>query len=233
VRSSPVRDAAGKLRYVVRVVQDVTERKAAEQRARLLVDELNHRVKNTLATVQSLASQTARATPQPAAFRESFEGRLIALSKAHDQLTTHHWESADLRELLSAALAPYAGGSERVVLRGEDVVLRPRAALTLAMSCHELVTNAAKYGALSAPGGRVEINWRVEESAKAMLHIAWEEQGGPPVTEPERRGFGSKLIEGSIAADLGGRVQLAFATEGLRCEIAIPLAAAALPADEV
>ena len=233
VRSSPVRDAAGKLRYVVRVVQDVTERKAAEQRARLLVDELNHRVKNTLATVQSLASQTARATPQPAAFRESFEGRLIALSKAHDQLTTHHWESADLRELLSAALAPYAGGSERVVLRGEDVVLRPRAALTLAMSCHELVTNAAKYGALSAPGGRVEINWRIEESARAMLHIAWEEQGGPPVTEPERRGFGSKLIEGSIAADLGGRVQLAFATEGLRCEIAIPLAAAALPADEV
>jgi PAS domain S-box-containing protein len=149
VRSSPVRDEGDKLRYVVRVVQDITERKAAEQRQKLLMDELNHRVKNTLATVQSLASQTARGAHTPAAFRERFEGRLIALSKAHDQLTIHHWESADLRELLSGSLAPYAGaGSERVVLRGEDVILRPRAVLTLAMAVHELTTNAAKYGAL-------------------------------------------------------------------------------------
>jgi len=151
VSSSPVRDESGRLLYLVRVVQDITERKAAEQRAKLLIDELNHRVKNTLATVQSLASQTARAAPTPASFRESFEGRLVALSKAHDQLTMHHWESADLRELLSAGFAPYHGGAERVVMRGEDVVLRPRAALTLAMTFHELITNAAKYGALSAP----------------------------------------------------------------------------------
>ena len=106
--------------------------------------------------MQSLASQSARGAPTPAAFRESFEGRLIALSKAHDQLTMHHWESADLRELVTGSLAPYAG-AERVVLRGEDVVLRPRAVLTLAMAFHELATNAAKYGALSAPGGRIEI----------------------------------------------------------------------------
>ncbi len=160
VRSSPVRDAAGRLLYVVRVVQDITEGKVAEQRQKLLIDELNHRVKNTLATVQSLASQTARRAASPRDFSESFEGRLIALSKAHDQLTTHHWESADLRNVLAAGLAPHGAGPERVVLRGEDVRLRPRAVLTLAMAFHELTTNAAKYGALSVPAGRVEVHWQ-------------------------------------------------------------------------
>ena len=231
VRSSPVRDADNRLLYVVRVVQDITERKAAEQRQKVLMDELNHRVKNTLATVQSLASQTARSAHTPAAFREGFEGRLIALSKAHDQLTMHHWESADLRELLSGSLAPYAGvGSERVVLRGEDVVLRPRAVLTLAMAVHELTTNAAKYGALSVPGGRIEIHWRPVrgDNDRLLLRIDWIEHNGPPVAQPKQRGFGSKLIEGSIAAELGGTACLAFEPEGLRCEILIPIEIAAI-----
>src|SRR5262249_8700679 len=150
---------------------------------------LNHRVKNTLATVQSLASQTARAAHTPAAFRERFEGRLIALSKAHDQLTIHHWESADLRELLSGSLAPYAA-PERVILRGEDFVLRPRAVLTLAMAVHELTTNAAKYGALSVPGGRIEIHWQPVRTDKfsPILRIDWREQGGPPVSDPPEWG---------------------------------------------
>jgi PAS domain S-box-containing protein len=231
VRSSPVRDADNRLVYVVRVVQDITERKAAEQRQKLLMDELNHRVKNTLATVQSLASQTARSAHTPAAFREGFEGRLIALSKAHDQLTMHHWESADLRELLSGSLAPYAGvGSERVVLRGEDVVLRPRAVLTLAMAVHELTTNAAKYGALSVPGGRIEIHWRPVrgDNDRLLLRIDWIEQGGPSVAQPKQRGFGSKLIEGSIAAELGGTARLVFEPQGLHCEILIPIEIAAI-----
>jgi PAS domain S-box-containing protein len=226
VRSSPVRDVDNRLQYVVRVVQDITEHKASERRQKLLMDELNHRVKNTLATVQSLASQTARVAHTPAAFRERFEGRLIALSKAHDQLTMHHWESADLRELLSASLAPYAGvQSERVVLRGEDIELRPRAVLTLAMAMHELTTNAAKYGALSVPGGRIEIHWQSVHAGdrRPVLRIDWIEQGGPQVSDPEQRGFGSKLIEGSIAAELGGTARLAFRPEGLRCEIVIPL----------
>jgi PAS domain S-box-containing protein len=225
VRSSPVCDTGGRLLYLVRVVQDVTERKAAEQRAKLLIDELNHRVKNTLATVQSLASQSARGAPTPAAFRESFEGRLIALSKAHDQLTMHHWESADLRELVTGSLAPYAG-AERVVLRGEDVVLRPRAVLTLAMAFHELATNAAKYGALSAPGGRIEIRWQQVDEGRPKLQIEWQEHGGPVVAEPQQRGFGSKLIEGSVAAELGGSARLLFGPEGLRCEMRIPMEAA-------
>ena len=233
VSSSPVRDESGRLLYLVRVVQDITERKAAEQRAKLLIDELNHRVKNTLATVQSLASQTARAAPTPASFRESFEGRLVALSKAHDQLTMHHWESADLRELLSAGFAPYHGGAERVVMRGEDVVLRPRAALTLAMTFHELITNAAKYGALSAPSGRVEMRWQiVEADGMPTLHVEWREQGGPPVAPPARRSFGTRLIESGVKAELGGRVEIAFAREGLRCDLDIPLASLAVKAGE-
>ena len=234
VRSSPVRAADGHLLYLVRIVRDVTERKAAEQRQKLLIDELNHRVKNTLATVQSLAFQTVHGAPTPAVFRESFEGRLIALSKAHDQLTRHHWESAELRELLSASIAPYMGaGSERIVLRGEDIVLRQRAVLTLAMAFHELTTNAAKYGALSVPCGLIEIRWQVrdDDGSRPLLRIEWVEQGGPTVAEPQQRGFGSKLIEGSIAAELGGSARLAFKPAGLRCEIVIPLHAAILDID--
>jgi len=229
VRSSSVRAADGDLLYVVRVVQDITERKAAERRQRLLMDELNHRVKNTLATVQSLASQTVRGAESPQAFRERFEGRLIALSKAHDQLTQHHWESADLRELLAGSLAPYAGsGPERVVLRGEDVMLRPRAVLTLAMAVHELTTNAAKYGALSHPNGCIEVRWQPAPAADggSCLQFDWSESSGPPVVEPQRRGFGTRFIEGSIAAELGGQARLVFAPEGLRCEIVIPWHAA-------
>ena len=229
VRSSPVRSADGQLLYLVRVVQDITERKQAELRQKLLLDELNHRVKNTLATVQSLASQTARSTASPKDFSQAFEGRLIALSKAHDQLTRHHWENADLRELLSASLAPYAAaGPERVVLRGEDVTLRPRAVLTLAMAVHELTTNAAKYGALSVPTGNIEVQWEpIEQDGRKCLRLEWRESGGPEVHVPKRRNFGSRLIEGSIAAELGGTAKLDYAREGLRCLMLIPWAAAA------
>jgi PAS domain S-box-containing protein len=229
VRSSPVRDASGKLLYVVRVVQDITERKAAEQRQKLLIDELNHRVKNTLARVQSLAAQTVRGAPDPQEFRTRFEGRLIALSKAHDQLTAHHWEHADLRAVLAESVAPYTGEIERVVLRGEEVVLGPRAVLTLAMAFHELTTNAAKYGALSVAGGRIEIGWQRVAAAgetPAQLQIDWRETGGPEVVPPQRRGFGSRMIEGAIAAELGGSAKMAFSPAGLRCAIDIPLSAA-------
>jgi len=225
VRSQSVRDAEGSFLYGVRVVQDVTERKVWEQRQKLLIDELNHRVKNTLATVQSLASQSARGADSTAMFRERFEGRLIALSKAHDQLTLRHWAHAGLRDIIAGSLAPYRTGGERAVLRGEDVVLRPRAALTLAMAFHELATNAAKYGALSVPSGRLELQWEMlpaQPDRSAMLRIAWMEHGGPPVVPPQRRGFGSRLIEDGITTELGGRAALDYAAAGLRCTIEIP-----------
>lgn len=237
VRSSPVRDANGKLLYFVRVVQDITERKAAERRQKLLIDELNHRVKNTLARVQSLAAQTARGAADPEEFRERFEGRLIALSRAHDQLTVHHWENGDLRALIAESVAPYAGADgERVVLRGDTVELGPRAVLTLAMAFHELTTNAAKYGALTSPGGRIEIGWHrsaAEGERPAQLRIDWIEKGGPAVVAPARRGFGSRMIEGSIAAELGGSARMLFEPDGLRCEIVVPLPAASVGEAEV
>ncbi len=237
VSSSPVRDGNGKLLYVVRVVQDISERKAAERRQKLLIDELNHRVKNTLARVQSLAAQTARGASNQDEFRDRFEGRLIALSRAHDQLTMHHWENGDLRALLAESVAPYAGtDGERVVLRGDEVVLGPRAVLTLAMAFHELTTNATKYGALAGTGGRIEISWHriaATDETLARLRIDWVEKGGPAVVEPERRGFGSKMIEGAIHAELGGNAKMVFAPDGLRCEIALPLETATAGEAEV
>ena len=224
-----LRSYANLLGAAIERLRAVDELRQSVRDKDLLINELNHRVKNTLATVQSLATQTARGATTPATFRERFEGRLIALSKAHDQLTIHHWESVDLRDLLSGSLAPYAGTTpDRVVLRGEDVVLRPRAVLTLAMAVHELTTNAAKYGALSVPSGSVEVQWRPvrAENGGPCLQIEWIEQGGPNVVEPEQHGFGTKLIEGSIASDLAGKTQLVFQPQGLRCEITIPMKAA-------
>jgi PAS domain S-box-containing protein len=227
VRSQSVRDPDGNFLYAVRVVQDITDRKVSEQRQKLLLDELNHRVKNTLATVQSLASQSARGVESTAVFRDRFEGRLIALSKAHDQLTHQHWTHAGLRDILSSSLAPYLpGGRERTLMQGEDVTLRPRAALTLAMAFHELTTNAAKYGALSGETGKIELRWEEQKARAARpahLKIEWIERDGPAVAKPSRRGFGSTLIEGSIASELGGNATLDYAPEGLRCTIEIPV----------
>jgi PAS domain S-box-containing protein len=221
VRSAPVRDANGNFLYAVRVVQDITERKEAEERQKLLVSELNHRVKNTLATVQSLAAQTARRARSPRTFQERFESRLIALSNAHDQLTLRNWQDADLREVVRSAISPYlSAGQDQVTLRGEDVMLRPRAALSLAMVFHELATNAAKYGALSAPAGTITLAWQL--SGPDTMQIDWHEQGGPPVGEPKRRGFGTRFIEGSIASELKGRTRLSFEPDGLRCTIELP-----------
>jgi PAS domain S-box-containing protein len=228
VRSSTVRDHNGRFLYSVRVVQDITERKEAEERQKLLIDELNHRVKNTLATVQSLATQTARTADTPEAFREAFEGRLIALSQAHDQLTLRHWRSADLRDIVSGSTAPYLSRpDEQLRIEGEAITLTPRLALTLALVLHELTTNASKYGALSAHEGRIEISWRVEPrpGKLPLLRIEWRERGGPPVEAPARLGFGSRFIQASVATELQGVARLEFEPEGLRCTIDVPLAA--------
>jgi PAS domain S-box-containing protein len=226
VRSSTVRDSGGHFLYGVRVVQDVTERKEAEDRQKLLIDELNHRVKNTLATVQSLATQTARGTESPEDFRRAFEGRLIALSHAHDQLTRRHWKSADLRDIVEGATAPHLAQShDRIVIDGEPITVTPRVALTLALGLHELTTNAAKYGALSVPEGHIEVRWHVEQrpSLLPLLSIEWRERGGPAVTAPERQGFGTRFIAGSVASEMQGKARLDFNAAGLVCTMEIPL----------
>jgi two-component sensor histidine kinase len=230
VRSSTVRDPSGKFLYGVRVVQDITERKEAEARQKLLIDELNHRVKNTLATVQSLAAQTARGTASTEEFHQAFEGRLIALSHAHDQLTRQHWQNANLRDIVKGATAPHLSRpEEQIAIEGEAITVSPRIALTMALVLHELTTNAAKYGALSAPEGRIGIDWRVEQRPpkSPRLHIQWRERNGPPVEAPAKPGFGSRFIQGSVTAELRGSVRMNFDPEGLHCTIDVPLDPAA------
>jgi CHASE1-domain containing sensor protein/two-component sensor histidine kinase len=199
--------------------------KEAEHR-KLLLDELNHRVKNTLAAVQSIARQTSRSAQTPEDFAASFEGRLFALSHTHDLLTRGNWESAPLVELARSELAPYGPG--RAVLNGPPVWLPPQDAVAIGMAFHELATNAAKYGALSTAGGHVRVGWSVVTcGGKPWLKVVWEEAGGPAVVAPARRGFGTKLLGGGLANQLDGIVTLDFPVTGVRCVIEFPLAVGA------
>ena len=176
-------------------------------------------MKNTLATVQSIARQSAKGAVSMAAFRASFEARLISLSSTHNILTRASWEQANLRDLLRQELAPHA--AEAVSLEGDDIHLGSRHTLALGMIFHELATNAVKYGALSTAAGHVKVSWRVEAD---RLVITWRETGGPPVAVPTRRGFGSTLIERLAGGDLEGRAELAYGKAGLTCVIDMPMA---------
>ena len=217
----PIRNVEGKIVGIFVQGHDVTDNVLAAQRQKLMIDELNHRVKNTLATVQSIAMQTARSHEDPRTFAAGFQSRLMALSHTHDLLTRSHWEGADLAEILRHETE--AHGATRVVTNGPHVALDPAAALSLGMIFHELATNAAKYGALSDGSGRVFVDWSVADQTNRRLTIEWRELNGPPVTEPTRRGFGSRLIERNVRHDLAGEAKLTYATEGFRAEISIPL----------
>jgi len=187
----------GVLRRLWGIQRDITERKQAEEQRTLLIHELNHRVKNTLATVQSLATQTLRTAPTMREAKDALEGRLIALARAHDVLTRESWEGAELREIVVETLAPYSvRGEDRLRMRGPEVRLSPRMALALSMALQELATNAVKYGALSNATGTVDIVWDVKAAQPAdVLLLRWEERDGPIVQAPTRRGFGSRLVE--------------------------------------
>jgi len=205
---------------------DITEAKVAEQRQQLLIHELNHRVKNTLATVQSIASQTLRADRSPEDAKAVFEARLMALSRAHDVLTRENWEGASLSDIVGRALEPYREQGEHAFhTEGPEVRLSPALALTFVMALQELATNAVKYGALSTPSGHVRIHWEVlGGDAPARLALRWEETGGPPVDKPSRRGFGSRLIERSLSQDSQGKVELRFDPGGVVCAFVASLA---------
>jgi len=196
---------------------DITQQKESEEDLRLLLAELNHRVKNTLAVVQAIAHQTFRNGDASDAARRAFEGRLIALSTAHDLLTQSNWESASLRDIAADTFVSQGADGRRLFLDGPDIHLAPKQALALALALHELCTNAVKYGALSNEAGRIDIRW-ARKSGRA-LNIEWTETGGPAVSVPERRGFGSRLIEQSLARDLDARVKLDFHPAGVRCTI--------------
>jgi two-component sensor histidine kinase len=207
--------------FAVRMARHIAH--AAEHRE-LLIHELNHRVKNTLATVQSLAYQTLRSAPNPADARKALDARLVALSQAHDVLTRESWEAADIRELVGRALHPFqTGAAARIRLRGPDVRVKPKMAIALSMALHELATNAVKYGALSVQGGRVAVEWQLlGDGAARRLRLVWRETGGPPVTTPAHRGFGTRLIASGIG-DFGAEPTIEFKPEGLVCVLEAPL----------
>jgi len=220
---TPLRDSEGRLTGAINMLVDITEQKEAERQRKLLIDELNHRVKNTLATVQSLVAQTARSTVDAREFHKAFEGRLLALSHAHNQLSQRRWSDAELQQLLRAGLEPYLIKGN-VTLAGDPVKVPPQAALIISMAVHELATNAAKYGALSSPDGRVHLAWTTHANgAGAELCLSWREQNGPPVQKPSHQGFGTRLLERGVELELGGKTLVEFAPGGLRCEIRIPL----------
>jgi two-component sensor histidine kinase len=204
---------------------ELTDRMRAEQDQQRLINELNHRVKNTLASVQALMVMTDRYADSKQAFVQAFSARLKALSLTHDLLTEGLWQSASLGDVIRSELEPYAAGHpERIVIEGEAVQLSPRRAISLGMVFHELATNAAKYGALSAQAGRVFVRWwKPGGNAAPALRLEWREEDGPKVAPVSRRGFGSRLIEQSIT-ELDGTVKLEFEPSGLRCTIEIALA---------
>lgn len=217
----PIRDDSGAVVGIFVQGHDITENVLAAQRQKLMIDELNHRVKNTLATVQSIAIQTARSNTDPASFAETFQSRIMALSHTHNLLTQSHWEGADLRAILEHETEAY--GPTRISLNGPPVSLEPAVVLSLGMIFHELATNAAKYGALHTPDGRILIDWGLADQRDRKLKLSWREIGGPKVTVPERRGFGSRLIERNIRHDLAGEIDLVYAPGGLIAELTVPL----------
>jgi PAS domain S-box-containing protein len=203
----------------------VLERKRTEEHQRLLINELNHRVKNTLAIVQSIAHQTLKGQDTADHTRQSLESRLAALAGAHDLLTSENWEAASLASVVRNAGMGCGASEARFSAQGPDVRLQPQTAVSVAMAIHELCTNAVKYGALSNEAGTVALSWDIgnAEDGARRLRLVWEESGGPPVAPPPRRGFGTRLIERGLASDLGGTARIAFHPEGVVCTVEAPL----------
>jgi PAS domain S-box-containing protein len=225
----PLLDSDGSLQGFLKILRDHTERRLADERRVLLTDELTHRVKNTLASVQSIAAQTLRGADISPLLQATLVDRLKALGRAHDMLVRTSWEGALLGEVLGQTLAPYAGdgGTVRYSAEGPPVRLSPDTTVILNLALHELATNAAKYGALSAPDGHVEVAWELEPQAGAetpVVVISWRERGGPPVRPPERRGFGSRMLERALPYQSGAEVTLNFLPAGVECHIRLPLA---------
>jgi two-component sensor histidine kinase len=182
---------------------------------------MNHRVKNVLATVQSIASQTLLQSPSPESFKTAYFGRLRALARAQDLLVGEGWAGADLGQLVRLTLKPYP--SEQIVAEGPAVAVEPKAGVALVMILHELATNANKYGALSGPSGTLSITWRRQQlDGQSQVQLDWIETGGPLVTLPSHRGFGSELIERSTSYELRGKAVLDYRKDGLRCTLSFP-----------
>jgi PAS domain S-box-containing protein len=219
---SPLKDETGRVAGASKIARDVTERRRQEERRSVMMHELNHRVKNTLATVQSLAAQSFRRSSRASEFRQ-FEGRLLAVARVHDLLSRHDWGGVGLRPLVERILCPICVDAKRIELEGPPLRLPPKIALALALAFHELGTNAMEHGALSSEKGRIKLQWRFTESdVKSGFQLRWKETGGPKVKPPKTRGFGSLFLERVLSSELKGRTSLSFAPGGVTYEIAAP-----------
>jgi two-component system CheB/CheR fusion protein len=226
VANSPVRNAAGDVIAGSLIARDISDRRHTEKHARMMLGELNHRVKNTLASVQAIALQTLTSSPSLENFQTSFLARLKALSHTHNLLALDAWHGVSLATLVRSELEPYQDElhRSRVHLYGEDLQLSPKIALALSMAIHELTTNAVKYGALSTVQGRIDVSWRDQPAdRRPWLNLIWQESGGPEVAAPTNRGFGTRLITGGLAYELDGNAVLEFLPAGVRCTIDLPL----------
>jgi PAS domain S-box-containing protein len=223
---NPVRDESGTIVQHFISIVDLTKHKNEQIQSKMLIDELNHRVKNTLSTVQSIVWQALRTVSDPKLIREAIESRLLALSRSHDLLTREKWKSARLYDIVHDALEPFGiadGRVERIMIKGKNVRFPPKAALALGIAFNELATNAVKYGALSNAVGSILIEWTIEPSALGdRLILTWKEKGGPTVAPPSREGFGSRMIEQGLALELEGMAHLDYTPEGLVCTMNFP-----------
>jgi two-component sensor histidine kinase len=218
----PIRSADGSVAGAVQISLDISDRKRGEEQRQLLVNELNHRVKNTLAVVQAIAAQTMRNASSLAQAGQALSSRLVSLARAHDILTLENWSGADLRALVVAAVEAHAS-LDRFDMNGEQIWLPPNIALSFALALHELTTNAIKYGALSNPTGSIEINWKLQEAGgDGLLQLDWHEKGGPPVTAG-KRGFGTQLLERIFDGKNAGGVKISYDRIGLRCAFRVNL----------
>lgn len=217
----PIRNSDGLVSGIFVEGQDVTERTRGEQHLRLVVNELNHRVKNTLAMIQAVAAQTFRDANNLPQAQATFSARIMALARANDLLTGENWEGASLSDIVAGVSVAHGGNQPgRFSASGPVVRLSPKIALSLSMAMHELATNAVKYGALSVSDGKVDVTWSVDGG---RLRIGWTESGGPRVHTPDRRGFGSRLVERGLAGEMGGTAKIEFAPTGVVCIIDAPM----------
>jgi PAS domain S-box-containing protein len=216
---SPLKNAEGKIIGASKIARDITERKHSEAQIAILAREAEHRAKNVLATVQATVHLTQSDTPE--GLRQAIEGRIQALANVHRLFVESRWQGAELHSLATEELAAYSQGREtRVQIEGPSVLLEPNAAQAIAVTLHELATNAAKYGALSVPDGHVRVEWSHEHNGRLVLR--WTEKGGPPVEPPTRRGFGARVIEKMVRGQLKGELHFAWHPEGVACEIVLP-----------
>lgn len=222
---SPVRDEHGDINQNFISFVDLTKYRQEQEHLRFLLDELNHRTQNSLATVMAIIGQTLRGVADDGVITK-LEKRVLALSKANSLLGAENWDQVGIRDVLDRILAPFDlknGHGSRFSLKGDNIRLKPKAALTFAMVFHELATNAVQHGALSKPdSGLVEIDWSVAKAGKGEFFLRWRETGGPLVVQSQHKGFGSRLIERGLAHELNGNVKLDFDPSGLVCEIKMP-----------